>query len=177
MEQRDFVDVSGRRTWSGRDRARFVRRGFSIALTIGIAATIALMIPPSLTAQGEGNGRVCSDATLRGNYGLLASGTRALPVPERFIALALWTFHGNGTLTQQPGGVLKGEITGFSPDPGEIGGTYHIEANCTGRLLLHVPGPPFLIEYEFVAVDHAKEVRATVMSPASNLVTVELVRQ
>jgi hypothetical protein len=177
MEQRDFVDVKGRRTGSG----RLVRKGFSLVLTIGLGATIALMIPPSLTAQGESAGRVCSNATLRGNYGLLASGTRALPpggVPERFIALALWTFDGNGTFIQQPGSVLKGEFTGVNPDPGEIGGTYHIEANCTGRLLLHhVPGLPFPIEYGLVAVDNAKKVMATVMSPASNLVTVELVRQ
>ena len=180
MEQRDFVDVNGRRTCSGRDRAWFVRRGFSVVLAIGILATIALMIPSSLTAQGESDGRVCSNATLRGNYGLLASGTRALPpggVTERFIALALWTFHGNGTFTQQPGGVLKGETTGVNPNPGEIGGTYFIEANCTGRLLLHIPDLPFPIEYGFVAVDNAKEVMAIVMSPASNLVTVELVRQ
>ena len=123
MEQRDFVDVNGRRTCSGRDRAWFVRRGFSVVLAIGIGATIALMIPSGLTAQGESDGRVCSNATLRGNYGLLASGTRALPpggVTERFIALALWTFHGNGTFTQQPGGVLNGETTGVNPDPGEI---------------------------------------------------------
>ena len=150
---------------------------FSLVLTIGLGATIALLIPPSLTAQGENAGRVCSNATLRGNYGLRASGTRALPVTERFIALALWTFDGNGTFTQQPGAVLKGEITGVNPDPGEIGGTYHMEANCAGSLLLHAPGLPFPVEYRFVAVDNAKEVMATVMSPAGNLVTVELVRQ
>ena len=82
-----------------------------------------------------------------------------------------------GRFTQQPGAVLKGEITGVDPDPGEIGGTYHMEANCAGSLLLHAPGLPFPVEYRFVAVDNAKEVMATVMSPAGNLVTVELVRQ
>jgi hypothetical protein len=138
-----------------------------------------MAIPPGLTAQAT-DGRVCSDATLRGDYGLLASGTRPFPpggALERFVALALWTFDGNGTFSQQPGGVFKGERSGVNPDPGEVAGSYHIEANCTGRLLLYVPDLPFPIEYAFVAVDNAREIRATVLSPASNLVSVELVRQ
>ena len=96
---------------------------------------------------------------------------------ETFVALAVWTFAGDGTFTQAPGGVFKGSVSGISPDPVQLSGTYTVESNCTGTLALVVPDAPFPIEYAIVIADHAKAIKAVVTSPASNIVTVELTRQ
>ena len=165
-------------------RARLIRRGFAVATAIAVAATsVLLMIPTGLTAQDAGDGRVCSNATLRGEYGLLASGVRALPPifgggTEKFVAVALWAFDGNGGITQQPGSAIHGEVLGSFTDAAVvITGTYDVNANCTGRASLFVPEVPAPIEYAFVIVNNAKEINAAVMSPQPNIVTVSLRRK
>lgn len=165
-------------------RARLLRRGVAVATAVATAATAVLLtVPSGVTAQEDGEGRVCSNATLRGDYGLLASGVRALPPPvgsgtEKFAAVALWTFDGTGGITQQAGSAIHGEVLGSVTDQAAlVTGTYAVNANCTGQALLFVPQVPFPIEYAFVIVDSAKEISAIVMSPQPNIVTVSLRRK
>jgi hypothetical protein len=158
-----------------------------LALALMIAAAAAFSGPSTwkgFASQGEAPGRVCSDQTLRGDYGLLASGVRAVPPflgggTERFVATAMWTFHGDGTFTfQTTGAGLHGEVTGReTPFPGDIVGTYTVNPNCTGTLQWQPPVPVPPIVYSLVIVDNAREVKAAVMSPQRNIVTVSLTRQ
>jgi hypothetical protein len=139
-----------------------------------------MALSPQVAAQDQDTGRICSENTLRGDYGLLASGVRGVPPPlgggtEHFVATALWTFHGNGAFTQRTGAALHGEITGIAPGLGEVPGTYQVNENCTGNMALFAPGLPFPIEYSFVIVDSARKVNAAIMNPGTG--TAELVHK
>jgi hypothetical protein len=104
------------RTDSGRQQ--LLGRVLAMALGTSIVIAAAMALSPRVAAQDEETGRICAESTLRGDYGLLASGVRKLPPvlgggSEHFVATALWTFHGDGTFTQRTGAALHGEVTGF----------------------------------------------------------------
>jgi hypothetical protein len=152
----------------------------SIAVGMVIVSGAALVLSPRVAAQDEETGRICAQSTLRGDYGLLASGVRSLPPvlgggSEHFAATALWTFHGDGTFTQRTGAALHGEVTGIAPGVGEVPGTYLVNENCTGSMSLFVLDLPFPVQYSFVVVDNARQISAAVMKPG--VATAELVRQ
>jgi hypothetical protein len=161
-------------TLPGRTR----RAALVLVLAGALAVGIGLMKDGELSAQGDA-GRACDVGTLRGDYGLIASGVRALPggVVEKFVATGVWTFHGDGTFTNQSeGAALHGEIAGVEPPRDDLEGTYSVNSNCTGALQWQPPAPIPPIVYSFVIVDSAKGIRAAVMSPRPNIVTVELRR-
>ena len=162
---------SGRRQVSGRVLV------MSLLTLVVVAAAVALS--PHVAAQDEETGRVCAESTLRGDYGLLASGVRRLPPAlgggsEHFVATAIWTFHGQGTFTQRTGAALHGEVTGIAPALNEVPGTYQVNENCTGSMSLFVPDLPFPVQYSFVIVNNAR-IHDGGMNPGVG--TAELVRQ
>lgn len=167
---------------SGRRRVSGGLLAMAVGTSIVVAAAMAFS--PPVTAQDERTGRICKESTLRGDYGLLASGVRGVPPPlgggtEHFVATALWSFHGDGTFTQRTGAALKGEVTGIAGGAigsvNELSGTYQVNENCTGSMALFTPDLPFPIQYSFVLVNNARQVNAAVMSPGTG--TAELVRK
>ena len=155
-------------------------RVLAVALGTLIVIAAAMALSPDVAAQGERTGRICAESTLRGDYGLLASGVRGVPPPlgggtEHFVATALWSFHGDGTFTQRTGAALHGEVTGIAPGVNEVPGTYQVNENCTGSMSLFVPDLPFPVEYSFVIVNNARQVNAAIMKPGTG--TAELVRK
>ena len=165
------------RTGSGR---RLLGRVLAMALGTSIIIAAAVALSPHVAAQDEGGGRICLQNTLRGDYGLLASGVRRVPpalggVSEHFVATALWSFHGDGTFTQRTGAALHGEITGVAPGVGEVPGTYEVNENCTGSMALFVPDLPFPVQYSLVIVDNGRQVSAAIMNPGTG--TAELIRK
>lgn len=152
--------------------------GGVLAMAVGtwIVVAAAMAFSPRVNAaQDQAN---CSDITLRGDYGLLASGVRFVPAlgkTEHFVATALWSFHADGTFTQRTGAALHGELSGVAPGLGEVPGTYQVNENCTGRMFLFAPDLPFPIEYSFVIVNNGRQVNAAVMVPGT--ATAELVRK
>ena len=166
------------RTDSG--RRRLLGDVLAMALGTSIVVAAAMAFSPQAAAQDERTGRICAESTLRGDYGLLASGVRKLPpalggVTEHFVATALWSFHGDGTFTQRTGAALHGEITGIAPALNEVPGTYQVNENCTGSMSLFVPDLPFPVRYSFVIVNNARQVNAAIMNPGVG--TAELVRK
>jgi hypothetical protein len=164
--------ISGTRPWFG----RLAAMALGTSLVIGATMTLS----PHVVAQDDGSVRKCSLNTLRGDYGLLASWVRRLPPAlgdgtERFVATAIWTFRGDGTFTQGPGGALKGETTGLAPAINEIPGTYQVNENCTGSMALFAPDLPFPVQYSIAIVDNARRVNAIVSNPG--VATVELIRK
>ena len=164
---------SARNRWAG---------GAVVTAAIAIVAMGGIGVHRPAAAQG-GTGRMCSEATLRGDYGLVAAGQRAVPPflgggTEKFVAVAMTTFDGNGTfLMQGTGADLHGEVTGVDPAHGGILGTYQVNSNCTGRMEWQPPAPVPPVVQSFVIVDNGKEVKAAVMSPLPNVTIVELVRK
>jgi hypothetical protein len=118
--------------------------------------------------------RGCSEATLRGDYGIQIQGTRPLlpPAPagsiEPVIGIVIRTYDGQGNFTQRDN--VKGSISGIDPPDREGFGTYQVNADCTGGHFRQIPGLP-VSEDRFVIVDNGREIRHAVMSPVSVMVT------
>jgi hypothetical protein len=152
-------------------RKPLVRRVIQAAAVTGLIAMLAVSVPRGVTAQDDGRGRACSNATLRGDYGFIVSGIRAAGpgITEMFVGTGLQTYDGDGGFTQVDS--AHGQLTGVVRDR-QAGGTYEVNPDCTGTATLIFPGVPFPIESTFVIVDRGAEVKSAVMSPQPNLVTV-----
>ena len=119
--------------------------------------------------------RGCSEATLRGAYGIQIQGTRLAPPPapagtiETVIGVLVRQYDGRGSFTQVNN--EKGSVSGLGPVDREGFGTYQVNEDCSGSHELHIPGVPFPITDRFVIVDFGREVRHFVVSPAPVMVT------
>ena len=162
---------SAKNRWAG---------GAMVTVAIGIVMIAAVGVQPPAAAQTDGTGRMCSNVTLQGDYGLLTVGQRGLfgGGTEKFVATAMTRFDGNGTfLIQGTGAGLHGEVTGINPGHDGILGTYEVNANCTGTIQWQPPAPVPPILQSFVIVDSGRQVKSAVMSPLPNVATVEFVRK
>lgn len=148
-------------------RKSVLRRTTQGAVAAGLIAIAAAGVPRSVTAQDD---RACRNATLRGDYGFIVSGTRAVGpgTTEMFVGTGLQSYDGNGGFIQVDS--ANGQLTGVVRDR-QASGTYDVNPDCTGTATLFFPGVPFPIESAFVIVGRGDEVKSVVMSPPSNLVT------
>ena len=110
---------------------------------------------------------VCSEATLRGAYGLQFQGTRPVRPPfppgtESFIGIAIRTYDGEGQFTQISN--VKGSVIGVEADV-ESTGTYQVNENCSGTdRSQFVAGGPVVTD-RLVIVNNGREVWIAVMTP------------
>jgi hypothetical protein len=145
-----------------------IKRSFPFSAAVLVCCVIA---GQALLAQDGPFQTICSNATLQGAYGFTISGMRPTdpggPV-EMIIGTAMTHFDGNGNLTQTDN--IHESINGFTtPDrPGT--GTYSVNADCTGTMMLNVPGNPPLT-LRIVVVDNGNEVRTVVVDPVTVMVT------
>jgi hypothetical protein len=151
----------------------FVRLAIFIALVSGVATMVASTFQRTLSANEEGR-RGCSNRTLRGDYGVMVSGVRALgpDVTESFIGVAIRTYDGRGNFEQVDNS--HGTVTGATTNVPATG-TYIVNADCSGTSTLAIPGAP-PIDTAFVIVDQGNLVNDIVMAPQANLVTAVLRR-
>jgi len=150
---------------------------------IVICNTVALdLFTTGLYAQQPAIDNGCSNATLKGSYGVIVTGIAAAasvmpnfpsafyPIGslEQIAGVVIHTFDRNGKFTQVDN--VKGYLSGITFDrPG--GGTYSVNADCTGTYSIFIPGLSFpVIVTRFVIVDGGKEFRAVVVIPQSNTV-------
>jgi hypothetical protein len=123
------------------------------------------------------NGRRCSIATLKGSYGYTITGTRPVPGSplqfEQIIGVGVRDYDGQGGFTQVD--TTKGASAGAAVDI-PTSGTYSIEADCSGKIVLVIPGRPEPVEARFVVINKGKEIRWIVLSPASTMVSGHAVR-
>jgi hypothetical protein len=172
---------SPERTGLKENMMRMKKIGFVLATGAALAAGVLLSLPRNVAAQIDGAGRPCTDATLRGAYGFLLTGVRAVPPPfgggtEMVIATGVRRYDGSGSFSDSGSG-LHGQITGITPDLGGVTGTYAVNPDCTGTSSVTIPGLPFPIEHAFVIVDNGRQVKEAVMSPLPNVVSVVLDRR
>ena len=116
-----------------------------------------------------GRRKQCSDATVRGDYGIQIQGTRPAPggLTESVIGVVLRNYDGHGSFSQVSN--VKGSITGTVPDSQGFG-TYEVNSDCTGIVRFEA-GPGILLEERLVIVDNGREIRTAVMSPAPVMIT------
>ena len=142
---------------------------FATVAILGVA--LASSVLPTVAAQDDAGGRVCSTRTLQGDYGLIGTGTRGLGPAgiEPFVTISMVTYAGDGTFTAD--GVSHGQTTGVRGGP--VDGTYFVNADCTGGQTTFIPGFPPL-EDRFVIVDNGREVRTVVVSPLTTIASANL---
>ena len=117
-----------------------------------------LLLP--LLALADDDRRSCGTSTLKGDYGLIVTGTRTIgPITENFVTLSLVTFDGKGGFTAE--GVSHGTTTGVRKGPAT--GTYTVNDNCTGSWITNIQGVPPL-PAEIVIVDRGREIFASAVS-------------
>lgn len=140
------------------------------------AATVAVVLGGAriMSANGQqddesGIGRSCSEATIRGAYGIQIQGTRPAPggLTESVIGIVRRTYDGQGNFSQVSN--VKGSVTGTVPDA-EGSGTYEVNSDCTGVVRFQ-PGPGILLEERLVIVDNGREIRTAVMLPTPVMIT------
>jgi hypothetical protein len=150
---------------------RLLRRAIPFAAVAILGGALALNVPSTVVAQDDARGRVCSVRTLRGDYGLVGTGTRGLGPAgiEQFVTISMVTYDGDGTFTAD--GVSHGQTTGVRGGP--VDGTYFVNADCTGGQTTFIPGVPPL-EDRFVIVDNGREVRTVVVSPVTTIASANL---
>jgi hypothetical protein len=117
----------------------------------------------------RGRGRGCSEATIRGDYGIQIQGTRPAPggQTESVIGVVLRTYDGRGSFSQVSN--VKGSITGTVPDAQGFG-TYEVNRDCAGRIQFFA-APGVVVEERLVIVDDGREIRTAVMAPAPVMIT------
>ena len=114
----------------------------------------------------------CTEATIRGTYGIQMQGTNPVPPPlgggmQTVIGVVVRTYDGAGTFHQVDN--IKGSVTGIVPDrPGD--GTYQVNDDCSGVTLFQ-PGPGITLEERMVIVDHGNEIRTIVSSPLTVMIS------
>lgn len=115
------------------------------------------------------DGRSCSEATIRGDYGIQIQGTRPAPggLTESVVGVVLRNYDGRGNISQIDN--VKGSITGIVPDRQGFG-TYEVSPDCTGVARFQ-PGPGILLEERLVIVDNGREIRTMVLAPAGVMIT------
>lgn len=151
-----------------------IRRTILFATVAILAVALTASVPSSVAAQDDAHGRACSTLTLRGDYGLVGTGTRGLGpgMIEQFVTISMVTYDGEGTFTAE--GVSHGQTTGVREGP--VSGTYFVNADCTGGQTTYIPGIPPL-EDRFVIVDNGREVRTVVVAPLTTIATANLRKQ
>ena len=143
---------------------KLTKMGFVIAAMASAVSGVAQ------ANDNDHDRKACSNATLRGDYGIQLQGTRPSspggPI-ESVIGVAIRHYDGHGQFTQVDN--VHGSISGTVPDrPGF--GTYQVNDDCTGVVNLQ-PGPGILIESRVVIVDNGHEIRSATMQPPLLMVT------
>jgi hypothetical protein len=148
------------------------RRAIPLLAFATLAAILGDSLPSDAAAEDRATRQHCSLRTLRGAYGLVASGVRGLgPLgSESFTTLSMVTYDGYGTFTAI--GTSHGAVTGVREGVA-VTGTYFVNQDCTGGQVTEIPGVPPL-EDRFVIVEDGREIRTVVISPVTTIATATL---
>ena len=134
-----------------------------------------MLLTALATAQAQA---LCSNATLKGNYGLQITGTRPAPsvlsgiqatpgTTEQVAGVVIQIFDGTGGFTQTDN--VKGSLSGISFDRAGVG-TYSVKEDCTGTFTVNNPGSPPIVN-RLVIVDNGHTFLTAVVSPQAVMVT------
>jgi hypothetical protein len=143
----------------------------TVVIVVGTLVVLAGTLGLGAQANGEPEeNQGCSEATIRGTYGIQISGTRpSAPggAIESVIGVVIRHYDGQGQFTQV--GNVKGSISGMLPDQPGLG-TYQVNSDCSGVSQAH-PNSSVLLEERFVIVDDGNEIRSMTSLPPPVMVT------
>jgi hypothetical protein len=118
-------------------------------------ALVAVLIAPTAALIQPAHGQTgCSAASLRGPYGIQASGM-IFGVPTAYVGRYLFDGQGRatGSVTYNVGGVID-PIDGIT-------GTYNVDESCSGSLVVHAvhhkPPSAHYHDFHLVVVDGGRE--------------------
>ena len=150
-------------------------KGALVALLV--SAGLLLLVAGTQSSRagssvGPGMGFPCTNATIRGTYGIHMQGTGPVPPPvggtQTLIGVVRRTYDGMGNFTQIDN--IHGSVTGWVPDR-QGSGTYQVNPDCTAATQF-VPGPGApVIEERLVIIDGGSELYSATVSPLPTLVT------
>jgi hypothetical protein len=150
-------------------------KGALVALLV--SAGLLLLVAGTQSSRagssvGPDMGFPCTDATIRGTYGIQMHGTGPVPPPvggtQTLIGVVRRTYDGMGNFTQIDN--IHGSVTGWVPDR-QGSGTYQVNPDCTAATQF-VPGPGALvIEERLVIIDGGSELYSATVSPLPTMVT------
>jgi hypothetical protein len=136
------------------------------AIVVGglLFAPSAPQVAASALRPSEGEGKSCSNRTLRGDYGASVEGV-VLPAPGVSLPLrgvVMVHYDGNGNFTQVDHIVVNGQAPAIEWTPGT--GTYQVNSDCTGTAHI-VPSTGGFVNLEMVVVKSGKQINAVVTAP------------
>jgi hypothetical protein len=145
-----------------------IKRSIRLAFA---AVAFCLASGQALMAQNGVFQSICTNAMLEGDYGFVVTGTRPSaptpgPPPENIVGVAMTHFDGNGNLTQTDN--IHGSITSTASPNRPGTGTYTINSDCSGIMMLSSSGSPTLT-LSIVVVEDGNEVRTAVTDPTANV--------
>ena len=112
----------------------------------------------------------CTNRTLLGDYGFSIEGVGSPPPAFSLNAIrgvAMGHFEGKGNYSQ-----VDHVVVGGTPPPQEWtfgSGPYTVNPNCTGTLVINIPGSPFSpVKLHFVVGRQGKEIRTVVDSGSAS---------
>jgi hypothetical protein len=128
------------------------------------------LLASGASAMAQPDDGHCSNRTLFGDYGFSIEGVGGLPPGASINAIrgvAMGHFDGKGNYSQVDHVVANG-----TPPPVEWtfgSGPYTVKPNCTGTLVINIPGSPFSpVKLHFVVVRLGKEIRTVVDSGSAS---------
>ena len=148
-------------------------KGALVALLVSAGLLLLLVSGIQGSGQRSSVGRFeCSDATIRGDWGIHMQGTSPVPPPvggiQSVVGVVTRTYDGMGNFTQIDN--IHGSVTGWVPNrPGS--GTYQVNPDCTFATQF-VPGPGApVIEERGVIVELGKELHSATVTPMQTMVS------
>jgi hypothetical protein len=116
----------------------------------------------SAIAESDDQHCSCSNKTLSGDYGSTAQGVLlpnpGLPPELPFTSVGVTHFDGKGNFTGTEHTVVNG--TEQEVDWTSNSGTYTVNLDCTGKIVLNTPNSPVSLNIFFVIVRHGTEFRS-----------------
>jgi len=121
-------------------------------------------LTPAVHAQ-EANGVKCSNSTIAGKYaikgdGFVPGGPPPAPLVP-FAVVSLMTLDASGTLLNDVT-VSRNTVITRNLDPG----TYQIDEDCTGNMIINIVEPPFQLRFDLVVADKGNEFYAIATTPS-----------
>jgi hypothetical protein len=135
------------------------RMRMSILATHLIIICGLLVSGASATAQSDDGHCACTNRTLSGDYGDAAEGvligTPGLPQEAQFRSVGMYHFDGKGNITGLEHTVINGMP--LDVDWTANSGTYSVNSNCTGTMVLNTPNSPIPLNLFVVVVREGRE--------------------
>jgi hypothetical protein len=132
-----------------------------LMIVCGLVASVGFAAAQSETQSNDWH-ESCSNRTLSGDYGSAGEGVLLPPITPsetQFRSVGMTHFDGKGNFTGVEHTVVNGMPIPPNVDWTENSGTYTVNLNCTGKLVLNTPnGPPGqVLNLFFVIVKHGTE--------------------